>query len=263
MTLYEITEQKLYYFRYSENTIKTYLNYIYNFEQWAKKHYSRLTSKDIQNYLDTYKFTSGSQQNQVISSLKFAWEKGLGKKYLKINFKRPRKEKKLPKVIDANFVREKLCEIENLKHKAILSLAFSCALRVSEVINLRLEDIDNKRMIINIKNAKGRKDRIVKLSYSLLKILREYYKEYIPKEYLFNGQFSLQYSSSSCNQIVKKYLGVSYHFHLLRHSSLTDMHENNVDIATLSKIAGHNSIKTTMIYTHVSNNVIQNTYSPL
>jgi site-specific recombinase XerD len=118
-------------------------------------------------------------------------------------------------------------------------------------------------MIIHIHNAKGRKDRIVKMSQNLLDLLREYFKEYKPSKYLFEGQFKSQYSSSSCNTIVKRYLGQKYHFHLLRHSGLTDMHEHNVDIATLSKIAGHNSIKTTMIYTHVSNNVIQKSYSPI
>ena len=263
MNLYKISEQKLYYFGYSDNTIKIYLNYIYEFECSVNKHYSRINSKDVQSYLDSYNFTSISQQNQVISSLKFAWEKGLGKKYLKINFSRPRKQKKLPKIIDSDHILKTLNNIENLKHKAIITIAYSCALRVSEVINLKIEDVDSKRMIIHIKNAKGGKDRIVKLSLKTLEILRSYFRKFRPVEYLFNGQSSSRYTPSSCNKIVKKYLGEDYHFHLLRHSSLTNMHENNVDIATLSKIAGHNSVKTTMIYTHVSNKVLQNTYSPI
>lgn len=122
------------------------------------------SSKDFQFYLDNYKFTSVSQQNQVINAIRFLYKFGLDKKYDKVSFKRPRNEKKLPKVIDGEFIKEKLSKIDNIKHKAILTLTYSVGLRVSEVVNLKIEDIDSKRMLIHIKNAKGKKDRIVPLS---------------------------------------------------------------------------------------------------
>ena len=118
-------------------------------------------------------------------------------------------------------------------------------------------------MIINIKNGKGKKDRIVPLSETLLFLLREYFKEYRPTEYLFNGQNSLQYSSGSCNQIVKKYLGKDYHFHLLRHSCFTHLLENGTDLRIIQKLAGHSSSKTTEIYTHVSTNILNKINLPI
>jgi integrase/recombinase XerD len=202
----------------------------------------------VQNYINNYNFSSTSQQNQVISSIKFLYEKVLNKKYKKIDFTRPRKEKHLPQIIDKEFLLDKISKINNLKHKAIISLAYSVGLRVSEVINIKIEDIDSKRMIINI-HAKGRKDRIVPLSDNILQLLKNYYIKYNPKNYLFNRKSNIKYSSSSCNNIVKKYLGEKYHFHLLRHSCFTSLIECGTDIRIIQKIAGHNSIKTTEIYT--------------
>jgi len=109
---------------------------------------------------------------------------GLNKKYDKVSFKRPKSEKKLPQVIDTQFILDQLSKIENIKHKTILTLTFSVGLRVSEIINLKIEDIDSKRMIIHIKNAKGRKDRLVPLSQNVLELLRKYYLEYKPVEYM-------------------------------------------------------------------------------
>lgn len=263
MTLYEICEQKLYYFKYADNTIKTYLYYIDEFERRVGKHYSRLTAKDIQHYLDGYNFTSISMQNQVISSLKFAWKYGLRKKYLKINFKRPRKERKLPKVIDKNFLIDRITAIENKKHKAILWLAYSTGMRVSEVVNLKICDVDSKQMIIHIRNAKGRKDRIVPLSHGTLDVLRGYFKEYKPTEYLFNGQLKNTYSTTSCNKIVKKYLGHDKHFHLLRHSSFTSMLDGGTDLRIIQGIAGHKNYQTTTIYTHLSLNSMRMAQVPI
>jgi len=191
---------------------------------------TRLTSSDFQTYLDGYNFTSVSQQNQVINAIRFLYKFGLDKKYDKVSFKRPKSEKKLPKVIDGEFIKTQLSKIENIKHKAILTITYSVGLRVSEVVNLKIEDIDSKRMIIHIKNAKGRKDRIVPLSQNVLELLRNYFTQFEPKEYLFNGQTSLKYSPNSCNKIVKKYLGENYHIHQLRHSCFTNMLESGVDI---------------------------------
>jgi len=118
-------------------------------------------------------------------------------------------------------------------------------------------------MIIHIKNAKGKKDRIVPLSQNILELLRKYWVEFKPKEYLFNGQNSSQYSSTSCNKLVKNYIGKSYHFHQLRHSCFTTLLENGTDLRIIQSLAGHNSSKTTEIYTHVSTNILNNINLPL
>lgn len=256
-------EDKLRYFNYSNSTIKMYKHYIIEFVNSFDKQTIHLSANDYSTYLSNYKFTSVSQQNQIINAIKFLYEKVLNKKYNKVDFTRPRKEKHLPKVIDKQFLLDKLSKIENSKHKAILNLAYSTGMRVSEIINLKITDIDSKRMIINIRQAKGNKDRIVPLSDNVLNLLRIYYKEYKPIEYMFNGQNNnSQYTSTSCNQIVKKYLGKEYHMHLLRHSSFTTLLESGVDLRVIQKVAGHSSSKTTEIYTHVSTNILSQIPAP-
>ena len=254
---------KVEYFNYSKRTNETYTHYVSKFLHSVGKYPQHITSKDYEVYLSSYKFTSVSQQNQIINALKFLYEKVLGKKYEKVDFTRPRKEKHLPKIIDKDFLLNKINNIKNLKHKAIISLGYSVGLRVSEVVNLKIEDVDSKRMIINIRQAKGNKDRLVPLSENILNLLRDYYREYKPKEYLFNGQFTNQYTATSCNQIVKKYLGEQYHFHLLRHSCFTSLLEQGTDLRIIQKIAGHSSSKTTEIYTHVSTNILTKVNLPI
>jgi integrase/recombinase XerD len=260
---YEICNQKLKYLNYSDRTIKSYLFYINQFLNTIKISPTRLTSGDFQSYLDNYNSTSISQQNQVINAIRFLYKFGLDKKYDKVSFKRPKSEKKLPKVIDGEFIKQQLSKIENIKHKSILTLTYSVGLRVSEVVNLKIEDIDSKRMLIHIKNAKGRKDRIVPLSQTVLELLRNYFMAYKPKTYLFNGQNSLKYSPNSCNKIVKKYLGENYHIHQLRHSCFTNLLENGTDLRVIQKIAGHSNVKTTEIYTHVSNQMLSKVNLPI
>ena len=157
----KICEEKFIYLNYSPRTKNNYLSHIRQFlKSIGDKQIIHLSSKDFQSYLDNYNFSSVSQQNQIINSIKFLYEQVLNKKYNKVSFKRPKSEKKLPQVIDGEFIKLQLSKIENLKHKTILSLIYSVGLRVSEVTNLKIEDIDSKRMIIHIKNAKGKKDRI-------------------------------------------------------------------------------------------------------
>lgn len=188
---------------------------------------------------------------------------GLNKKYDKVKFHRPKKEKALPKVLDSKFILDKLRKIENIKHRAILTLTFSVGLRVSEVVNLKITDIDSKRMLINIRLAKGKKDRLVPLSKNVLELLRSYYKECKPVEYLFNGQNNLKYSIGSCQKIYKKYIDKNSKFHTLRHSCFTNMLENKTNLRVIQKIAGHSSSKTTEIYTHVSNETLRDVKTPI
>lgn len=259
----KICEQKLNYLNYSPRTKENYLDHISRFITSQTKSAAHLNSKDFQSYLDNYQFTSISQQNQVINSIRFLYKFGLDKKYDKVSFKRPKSEKKLPRVIDGEFIKERLGKIDNIKHRAILTLTYSVGLRVSEIVNLKIEDIDSKRMIIQIKNAKGRKDRLVPLSPNVLNLLRDYFKQYRPVEYLFNGQTTNQYSIGSCQQIYKKYIDVNSSIHTLRHSSFTNLLENGTDLRIIQKIAGHSNVKTTEIYTHVSNQILQKVNLPI
>lgn len=251
------------YLKYASSTIKTYSNYIGQFLNSVPVAPTKLQSKHFQEYLDNYSFSSIPQQNQVISAIAFLYNKVLNKKYNKVSFERPRVEKKLPQVIEQNFLINKITQIHNLKHRAILQLAFSTGMRRSEVINLKLTDIDSARMLINIKQSKGKKDRVVPLSESMLQLLRSYFKAFKPQVYLFNGQNNLQYSGGSCVKLVKKYIGPKYSFHSLRHSSFTAMIENGTHLRIVQKIAGHASSKTTEVYTHVSNIMLNQVAVPM
>ena len=258
MKILKIFEEKLRYKYYSEKTIVLYISYLKAFlnENYIKDPY-QITLNQITTFLEKKKFTSVSQQNQYIGALKLFAKYILNKKQIHLSkIDRPRSEKKLPRVIDNDHIKIQLSKITNLKHKAILTLTYSVGLRVSEVVNLKIQDIDSQRMLIHIKNAKGKKDRMVPLSPTVLHLLREYYKEYKPVEYLFNGQKSNQYSIGSCQKIYKKYIDSSTSIHTLRHSSLTGLLENGTDLRIIQKIAGHSSSKTTEIYTHVSNQML-------
>jgi len=249
---------------YSENTISNYSNQVKLFLEYFNKvatKPSEISEKQIKNWLLLANSINGRKHR--ISAVKLFY-KLTGKQPLKFkHIEYPRSERKLPQIIEKEFLLDAISKIENTKHKAIISLAYSTGMRVSEVCNLKIADIDSKRMIITIRQSKGRKDRIVGLSEKILEILRIYFTEYKPKEYLFNGQFDLKYSSTSCNQIVKKYLGKEYHFHLLRHSNATALLEAGTDLRIIQKHLGHANCKTTEIYTHVSTNVLSKMALPI
>jgi integrase/recombinase XerD len=265
MKVLKIFQEKLRYKNYSEKSISLYTSYLKNFIEYEKiKDPYQVRTQQIVSFLEKYPYTSCSQQNQYIGALKLFAKYILNKKDIHLSkIERPKSEKKLPRIIDGNLIKEQLSKINNLKHKTILTLTYSVGLRVSEITNLKIEDIDSKRMLIYIKNAKGRKDRIVPLSQNVLELLRSYYKQYQPKEYLFNGQNSLQYSIGSCQKIYKKYIDQNSSIHTLRHSSFTNLLENGTDLRIIQKLAGHTSSKTTEIYTHVSNKVLSKINLPI
>ncbi len=249
---------------YSDNTIK---NYVCQVDMFLRSHQEQFTepAKINEQSIKTWllQFKTRNAMCHAISALKLFYKKTIKQPMKFKHIEYPRSEKKLPKIIDKEYLLKQILKIENKKHKAIISLAYSTGMRVSEVCNLKIVDIDSKRMIITIRQSKGKKDRIVALSEKILEILREYFKEFNPKEYLFNGQFDLQYSHRSCNQIVKQYLGKEYHFHQLRHSNATALLEAGTDIRIIQKHLGHSSSKTTEIYTHVSTAIIQNMALPI
>lgn len=248
----EKLEKKLRFQNHSDQTIKTYLSYSEKFLSHFEKDLYHISVKDAKNYLENFKYSSISQQNQIISSVKFLYKNVANRKLNTLNIIRPRKEKKLPRIIDAEILAEKISRINNLKHKAILSLGLSCGLRISEVINLKWDHLDRKRNILNVINGKGKKDRTTPLNNNIIKLLEDYYKEFKSKNYVFNGQFTNQYSQSSIQQIIKKHIHSKASFHLLRHAFATYAIDNGTELAPLSGVMGHKNTKTTEIYYHLS-----------
>lgn len=248
---------------YSESTISNYKSQVGLFlktfqDRDSPKH---INTNDIKNWL--IKSKAINSQRHAHGALKAFYILTINQPRKMKYIPYAKKEKKLPQVIDKDHILRSISKIKNLKHKAILTLAFSTGMRVSEVCNLKIQDIDSKRMIITIRQAKGRKDRIVPLSQTNQDTLRKYFLAFRPKEFLFNGQSSLRYSANSCNQIVKKYLGNDYHFHQLRHSNATALLESGTDLRIIQSLLGHSSSKTTEIYTHVSRQIISKVATPI
>lgn len=181
----------------------------------------------------------------------------------------PEKEEKLPIHVNKDEFLKMISVCTNNKHRAIISIMFDAGLRVSEVVNLKLENLDESNMIINVVQGKGRKDRKVKFSKVLLGILRDYMSEYNPIVYLFNGQFgSAQYSTKSCQEVVKQLTrkaGITKNFtpHKFRHGFAMNLLENGTDMSRIQNQMGHHSAKTTEIYARMNNKVIQDIESPL
>lgn len=191
---------------------------------------------------------------------------GMPSKIQKIPY--PKSERKLPIPLSVEEVQKMFSVCENLKHKVILGLLYSSGLRVSELINLKWINIDRSRMIVNIIGGKGNKDRQVMLDASLIPLLEKYFFEYKTKTFILSGQFSDQYSSTSVNQVVKQLAekaGIKkrVYTHLMRHNCFTHLLEAGIDINLIQKIAGHSNVKTTLLYTHISHNLISKIQSPL
>lgn len=254
---------------YAQNTIGNYVSQVKLFlyeHDGLFADASRINEDAIKEWL--LKSNSINGRKHRLSALKLFYKYTV-KQPMKLKYiEYPRSEKKLPQPLDMSEIQAMLNVCENVKHKAIIMLMISTGVRVSEVINLRITDIDSSRMVINIIRGKGLKDRICPLNDKLLNYLRYYYKKYRPTEYLFNGQSSTQYTARSINEFLKHYAQKSgikrnIHAHLLRHSAFTNMVEAGVDMSIIQKIAGHQNISTTHGYAHISSGLINRVYNPL
>lgn len=252
---------------YSKNTIDNYVSCLNVFFSTVKKdHPKNINESDIKEFLSSC-IKVNTQRNYQGAIKKF-YEICLNQKHKFKNIPYARVEKKLPIVLSKDEIQRMFDVCDNIKHKTILSLLYACGLRVSELINLKWSNIDRSRMIINIQKGKGNKDRHVMLPQNLLSLLEKYYHEYKPKEYVLNGQNSLQYSDRSVLQVVKQLAekaGISkrVYTHLMRHCSFTHLCESGTDINLIQKLAGHSNVKTTMIYTHISDSLISKINSPI
>lgn len=237
----------------------------------SDEHLEQLEDKDVITSiikLVKTKNYSASSQKQLIGALNLFY-KELFKRQIDFSIIYPvRRENYLPQILSKSEVKLLLDNTINIKHKAILSTIYGMGLRISEALNLKIIDIDSKRMLVHIKNAKGKKDRFVMLPENLLVLLREYFKKYRPEVYLFEGHYSKQYSASSIRKILKSSLNKAKikkptTVHTLRHTFATHLLENGTDIRIIQKLLGHKNIGTTLQYTQVAKSTIENVVSPL
>ena len=257
---------------YSKSTIRTYQ---YEFEQFLvalKNNFvDNCDAQKLRSYMlycyEQLKLSENTLHSRI-NALKFYFEQVLRRDKLFFDIPRPKKHFILPKTIHKYDIKKIFDVTTNLKHNTILKLCYGMGLRLSEIINLKITDIDSKNMQVFVERGKGKKDRYVNLPQSILEQLRTYYKMYRPKEYLFEGQFGGQYSARSVQKVFKdsmKKAGINKNvgIHSLRHSYATHLLEQGTDIRFIQELLGHNNISTTLIYTEVTNKSIKNITSPL
>ncbi len=258
--------------RYAPSSIKTYKNalakFLIAFQQYDLE---QITVQQIQNFMHNLQVKhhiSTIYQKQILASITKFYLLYYNRKLNLSALYPKRNPKPLPKYLSALEVKRLLKQCTNLKHTCILKILYGCGLRVSEVIALKIADIDSSAMRVMVRAAKGKKDRVLPLPQTLLQNLRQYYLAYRPKDYLFEGQYGGKYTAKSIQNFIKKYarganLQKSVTPHMLRHSYATHQLENGINIRYVQELLGHNSIKTTELYTHVTKISKNNITSPL
>ena len=263
--------EKLEIKRYARNTTKVYISC---FEKFARYYIGQelvsLNENDIRVYLRKLirENKSNSYINQSINAIKFYYEIVLGMPNRFYHIERPLKSKQLPKVLSKKEISGIIQNTNNIKHRCIISLLYSTGLRRSELLDLKLVDIDGYNNTIHVKSAKGDKDRVTIISSKLIEELRLYWKQYRPRKYLFEGQTNRQYSSASVLKVIKRAalranIKKTVTPHMLRHSFATHLLESGTDLRTIQILLGHSTTKTTEIYTHVTKNKLIEIKNPL
>lgn len=257
---------------YSQNTIRCYSQEFAQFLYFLNEKDAQICSEvEVKSFLlhciNNLKLKENTLHSRI-SGIKFYFEQVLFASKIFLEIPRPKKQLKLPKALNTSEVKLIFEVTKNLKHNTILKLCYGMGLRLSEITNLKISDIDSKTMQVHIQCGKGKKDRYVNLPESILEQLRDYYREYKPKEYLFEGQYGGQYSTRTIQKTFKislreakiiKKVGI----HSLRHSFATHLLENGTDIRFIQELLGHNDIKTTFIYTNVTDKSLRKISSPL
>ncbi len=274
-TIIEAVDAKLLKRNYAHNTRTTYLSFIKRYLTFCNER-SLKPEKGYDAFIMNILHAghSVSTQNQAINAIKFYLEKIKGMDRIYISIDRPMKPRRLPQVLSLEEVDCLLATPKNLKHKAMLHLIYGCGLRCGELLSLKISAIDGHRKMLHIKQSKGRKDRMVPIPDVLLKLLRDYYRQFKPCTYLFEGQLKKEetghkpYSASSLQKIFKracKKAGIRKYvtLHTLRHSYATHMYEHGIELRSIQVLLGHNSSRTTEIYTHVANKHLATLPSPL
>ncbi|MCH7397745.1 site-specific integrase [Belliella sp. DSM 107340] len=258
--------------RYSKSTVKTYKDAVRIFLRFlSNKAIEEIENEDLEKFNKEYilaKGYSSSYQNQVVNGIKLFFQNRRGIKFNPEIVYRPKREKLLPNVLSKEEVSKILNAPTNLKHRLMLMFLYACGLRRGELLALKFQHIQRERGLLLVKQAKGKKDRVVTLPAPLILELEKYYKAYKPKEYIFEGQKGGSYSEKSLAEVLKnavKKAGIKKTVtpHWLRHSYATHLLERGTDLRYIQELLGHKSSKTTEIYTHVSQKSIQQITSPL
>ena len=261
--------------RYSKVTIKHYESKMFRFFGIIGKKWEDVTVEDIEKYSYNHYVKPGSKrggyssQNIFISALKLFYKSNRSEVLVPEDIKRPIKRRRLPTVLSESEIRRLLRVTTNLKHRALLMLIYSAGLRIGETLQLRITDVDSQRRVVEVHQGKGHKDRRVPLSRKVLELLREYFRIYRPEKYLFEGmRQGRPYSPKSAQQVLQRAVrraGITKRvtLHTLRHSYATHLMERGVGLRYIQEILGHQSPKTTMIYTHVSGKRLRDIVSPL
>lgn len=266
-------EQYLRLKAYSASTIRTYLNEVGVFLRTIKNNSADgFNVQRIKDYLEycsaTLKLTENTLHSRM-NALKFYYEQVLKREKFFWDIPRPKKGVLLPKVLSKEEIVRLLKAIENLKHKTMIMLGYACGLRVSEITALETKDLDEDRRLLMIRRGKGKKDRVVSISPVMLVMLREYITGFKPEKYLFEGHIKgTKYSSRSLQVIIEKGktkadISKTGSMHMLRHSFATHLLEKGTDVVFIQKLLGHNDLKTTLRYLHVTNKDLVNILSPL
>lgn len=257
---------------YSASTIRTYS---IEFAQllYILGHFpvTDLQPNKLRDYLLYCIQTLALSENQIhsrLNALKFYFEQVLHMEKFFMEIPRPNKPTTLPKVLSEKEIQRLFDVTGNDKHRLMLQLCYGMGLRVSEVVGLRIADIDSQRMLVHVQSGKGKKDRYVPLPETILPQLRNYYKLFRPQTFLFEGQFGGQYAVRSVQAVfhqamkkakIRKKIGI----HGLRHSYATHLLEYGTDMSFIQKLLGHNDIKTTEVYAKVANTHLAKVKSPL
>ncbi|WP_370479837.1 site-specific tyrosine recombinase/integron integrase [Tamlana flava] len=258
--------------RYSKSTIETYIFFMADFVEFNQnKPLDTLTNRDVEHFIEDVfvkRDYSISTQRQFISALKLFIIFYPNTEINNLALTRPKKSRKLPLVLSPQEILDLIRHTQNLKHRAIIALLYSCGLRISELLNLKLVDIDIDRKQLIVKNGKGRKDRYVSLADSFIPLLSNYFYSFQPTIYFVEGQTGQKYSAESIRQFLKRACKASQIHkpvtpHTLRHSYATHLLENGVDLRYIQELLGHAKPETTMIYTHVSRKDLLKISNPL
>jgi site-specific recombinase XerD len=231
-----------------------------------------LSNDDVRDYLlyqiEERRMSAGTI-SQIINSLRFLYTEVYERPFLVGVIERPKRGQKLPVVLSVEEVKAILEGLGNLKHRVMLMLVYSAGLRVGEVVSLKPEDIDSERKMIHVRSGKGKKDRYTILSDVVLDVLREYWKAYKPRTWVFEGKIpGVPYSVRSAERVFevavrKAGIHKNVSIHSLRHSFATHLLEQGTDIRFIQELLGHSSVRTTEIYTHVSRKQIATMRSPI
>ena len=246
---------------YSERSIRNYIHCLSRLSLYHQCSPDLLSLEQVKSYLHycvTEKQEGSSTLNQIISAVRILFVDVLHRPWEPLKIKRPRRDKKLPVVFSKEEITAFFAGINNLKHKAIFVTAYASGLRISEVRMLKPRDIDSDRMQICVRSGKGRKDRFTLLSIKTLELLRVYYKKFRPENYLFEGRICGEPISLRTIQkvftdaVLKAGIAKAVSFHSLRHSFATHLLEQGSNLRMIQQLLGHNSLRTTSVYLHLS-----------